>query len=211
MQKVDFKHVLKALNAPPADRFVKVEVPPMWFAKVDGTGDPNTAPAYQQAVQCLYGVSYGMKFAAKQKREQDYVVPPLEGLWWADDPVAFTARKKDLWRWTMMIMVPDFVTREMFDAAVTKTQNKIGTLPQSLRFERYEEGRALQTLHIGPYDAEAPTLAALHDRIMPDRGLTFNGAHHEIYLSDPRRTAPARLRTILRQPVRPGTRNADPT
>mgnify|MGYP000008783500 CR=1 FL=1 len=201
MKKTDFKKKLKHLYGAPIGDFVEVDVPPMAFVMVDGAGDPNVAEAYQLAVQSLYGVSYAMKFSAKTDLERDYVVPPLEGLWWADDPAAFITRQKDQWRWTMMIMVPDFVTQDMFDVAVAKTRVKTGALPQSLRLGRLHEGASLQTLHVGSYDSEGPILAKLHDQIMPARGLTFNGPHHEIYLSDPRRTAPAKLKTILRQPV----------
>lgn len=201
MEKIDFKTTLKGLYAPPAGKFVPVDVPRMRFVKVDGQGDPNTAPAYRAAIEWLYSVSYALKFAAKA-RGADYTVPPLEGLWWADDPSAFTKREKDLWRWTMMIMVPDFTTGDMFAAALAKAGAKLGTPPATLRLEDYHEGPSLQTLHRGSYDDEAPVLAHLHDEVMPARGLTFNGPHHEIYLSDPRRTEPARLRTVLRQPVR---------
>ena len=203
MTKVDFKRLLKPLYAPTAAKFVEVDVPPMSFVKVDGFGNPNTVASYAQAVQSLYGVSFAMKFAAKNTLDRDYVVPPLEGLWWADDPSAFVSRRKDEWRWTMMIMVPEFVTREMFDAAVAKTRDKIGALPDSLRLEDYAEGPSLQILHVGSYDEEGPTLDMLHHDIMPERNLAFNGPHHEIYLSDPRKTVAAKLRTVLRQPVRP--------
>lgn len=143
-----------------------------------------------------------MKFAVKAKLSRDYVVPPLEALWWADDPESFVRREKHLWRWTAMIMVPDFVPRDIYDDAVKKTAAKSDPPPPSLRMEPYDEGRALQILHIGSYDDEGPILSRLHDEIMPSRGLTFNGAHHEIYLSDPRKVEPAKLKTILRQPVR---------
>ncbi|MCZ4254983.1 GyrI-like domain-containing protein [Sulfitobacter sp. G21635-S1] len=202
MKKIDFKKTMKQLYGPAAGPFAEIDVPQMHFVKVDGAGNPNTSAEYLQAVQCLYGVSYAMKFAARAALSQDYVVPPLEGLWWADDPTAFAARRKDEWQWTMMIMVPDFVTSAIYEAARDKTRRKLGSLPETLRLERHDEGLSLQTLHLGSYDDEAPVLADLHHRVMPERGLTFNGPHHEIYLSDPRRTAPARLKTILRQPVR---------
>jgi len=202
MGKIDFKKTLSALYTAPTDRFVTVEVPTLTFVKVDGAGDPNTAPAYGQAIEWLYAVSYGLKFAAKG-RGKDYVVPPLEGLWWADDPADFVARRKDRWRWTMMIMAPDFIDRPMFDAAVAKAGRKLGRPPATLRLEPLAEGRSLQIQHVGSYDDEGPTLARLHGEVMPAEGLTFAGPHHEIYLGDPRRTAPARLRTILRQPVKP--------
>lgn len=202
MAKIDFRKALAPLYGPPSGEFVSVDVPSMQFVKVDGEGDPNRVPAYRSAVEWLYGTSYAMKFAAKAALGQDYVVPPLEGLWRADDPGSFVRREKDRWRWTMMIMVPDFVAPDLFDAALAKTGGKLGRPPSSLRLERYDEGLSLQTLHVGAYDDEGPTLARLHDQVMPDRGLTFNGPHHEIYLSDPRRTAPAKLKTILRQPVK---------
>jgi hypothetical protein len=202
MSKIDFKKTLAKLYTAPTGRFVPVDVPTLTFVKIDGAGDPNTAPAYKQAIEWLYPVSYGLKFAAKGFGK-DYVVPPLEGLWWADDPADFVARRKDRWRWTLMIMAPDFIDGPLFDSAVAKAGKKLGDAPPGLRLEPLTEGRSLQTLHVGSYDDEGPILARLHDEAMPSEGLTFAGPHHEIYLGDPRKTAPARLRTILRQPVRP--------
>lgn len=202
MDKIDFKKTLKALYAPPAGRFVEVDVPKLRFVMVDGAGNPNTAPAYKTAVEWLFSTSYALKFAAKAALGKDYAVMPLEGLWWADDPANFVARNKDAWKWTMMVMAPDFIDAAMFEAAVAKSTKKLGKAPPSLRLAVHDEGRSLQTLHLGSYDDEAPVLARLHDEVMPAQGLTFNGHHHEIYLSDPRRTEPAKLRTLLRQPVR---------
>lgn len=203
MEKIDFRKRDKHLYQPPTGAFVRVEVPAMRFLMVDGAGDPNRTPAYRTAVEWLYSVSYAMKFAARAAHGVDYVVPPLEGLWWADDPSSFVARRKDEWRWTMMIMVPDIVAPALFEAARAKAAAKLGAPPESLRLESLAEGASLQTMHVGAYDDEGPTLARLHDEIMPAQGLTFNGPHHEIYLGDPRRTEAARLKTILRQPVRP--------
>ena len=205
MEKIDLKKTLRPLYNPPAGEFASVDVPRMQFVKVDGEGDPNTAPAYRSAVEWLYGVSYAAKFAVKAALGKDYVVPPLEGLWWAEDPRSFITREEDQWRWTMMIMAPDFVARDIFENAVAKTSGKLGQAPQSLRLEPYGEGLALQTLHVGSYDEEGPVLARLHGEVMPDKGMTFNGPHHEIYLSDPRKTESAKLRTILRQPVKSTT------
>ena len=202
-EKLDYKKTLKAFFQPPVGAFVEVDLPEMRFVMVDGTGDPNTAAAYRAAVEWLYSVSYAMKFSSKNELDRDYVVPPLEGLWWADDPADFVLRNKERWNWTMMIMVPDFVTQEMFSAAREKAEQKLGTAPETARLTSYREGRCLQTMHIGSYDDEGPTLARLHDEIMPQSELTFNGPHHEIYISDPRRIAPSRLKTVLRQPVRP--------
>jgi hypothetical protein len=202
MEKVDFRKALKPLYNPPAEEFASVDVPEMQFVKVDGEGDPNTAPAYRSGVEWLYAASYAMKFAAKGALGKDYVVPPLEGLWWADNPKSFITREKDRWRWTMMIMVPDFVTRDMFENAVARAGGKLGQPPQCLRLEPYGEGLSLQTLHVGSYDQEGPVLARLHGEVMPNQGMAFNGPHHEIYLSDPRKTESAKLKTILRQPVK---------
>lgn len=202
MDKIDFRKALKTLYAP-GPIFQAVDVPPMAYVMVDGAGDPNTSPAYVRAVEALYGVSYALKFAVRAALGRDYVVPPLEGLWTADDPSAFVRRDKSAWRWTMMILVPDFAPRDLFDQAVRKVRARQGDLPDSLRLETYAEGLSLQILHTGAYDDEGPVLRRLHEIEMPARGLTFNGPHHEIYLSDPRRTAPARLKTVLRQPVRP--------
>lgn len=201
-RKLDFKKELSTFFQPPAGRFVEVGLPEMRFVMVDGEGNPNTAPAYREALEWLYSLSFAMKFASKDKLGRDYVVPPLEGLWWADDPADFVRRNKDVWKWTMLIMAPDFVTEEMFHGARQRTSQKLDTPPETLRLAPLHEGRCLQTMHIGSYDDEGPTLARLHDEIMPQGKLTFNGPHHEIYIGDPRRVAPDRLKTVLRQPVR---------
>lgn len=201
MEIIDLKKLHKPLFTAPAGQWASVDVPEFDFLMVDGHGDPNSAPEYDQALQWLYSVAYGIKFAAKPSGKT-FVVPPLEGLWHADDPSSFLARRKSEWKWTMMIMMPDFVGADLFEPAVAKARKKLGDPPATFRLESYREGPSLQALHIGPYDAEGPVLARLHDEVMPAQGLTFAGHHHEIYLSDPRKTAPEKLRTILRQPVR---------
>jgi len=168
---------------------------------VDGHGDPNTAPAYKHAVESLYATAYTIKFACKADG-QDFVVMPLEGLWSARDPESFTARRKGEWDWTMMIMVPDYVDETRSQSAKSMAQTKLGALSESLRLESLEEGLSLQALHVGSYDDEGPLLARLHGEVMPDGGYEFAGPHHEVYLSDPRRVPPEKLKTILRQPVR---------
>lgn len=202
MEKTDFKKTLKHLYRPSAKDFALVEVPAMRFVMVDGFGNPNTAPAYKRAVEWLYSVSYALKFASKKQLERDYGVLPLEGLWWAEDMDAFTAGDKDKWSWTAMIMQPDWITDAMFAAAVDKARGKLGEPPESLRLDTFDEGLSVQIMHIGPYDAEGPTIARLHQQFIPQNGLTENGHHHEIYLSDPRRVAPEKLKTIIRQPVK---------
>lgn len=204
MDKYDVKKVHRELYSPPSKEFAVVDVPEFQYIAVDGSGDPNTSAGYANAVEALYGVAYTLKFASKKTLGRDFVVGPLEGLWWADDPTVFTTRRKDSWGWTMMIGQPGWITEDMVGAAVDKVSRKkdIPAL-SSIRLFTLIERTCVQILHIGSYDDEAPVLDRLHNQYMPEHGLTFNGEHHEIYLSDPRRTAPARLRTVLRQPVKP--------
>ncbi len=203
MSKVDFKKEFKELYAPPK-KFVVVDVPEMQFLMIDGHGDPNTAQEYQDALEALYAVAFKMKFISKKTLEKDYTVPPLEGLWWADDMETFSIKRdKSQWDWTMMIMAPEWITTEIFDEAVEqvrKAKNPVSL--DKLRLESYHEGLSAQIMHIGSYDDEAPTLEAMHNQFIPENGYTENGKHHEIYLSDPRRVAPEKLKTVLRQPVR---------
>ncbi len=203
MSKVDFKKELKDLYVPPK-KFIVVDVPEMQFLMIDGHGDPNTAQEYQDALEALYAVAFKIKFISKKALEKDYVVPPLEGLWWADDMETFSIKRdKSQWDWTMMIMVPEWITAEIFDQAVEqvrKTKNP-GSLDK-LRLENYHEGLVVQIMHIGSYDDEAPTLETMHNQFIPENGYIENGKHHEIYLSDPRRVAPEKLKTVLRQPIR---------
>ena len=203
MDKVDFKRTLKHLYRPSAKEFTVVEVPPLQYLMIDGHGDPNTAPAYAEAIEALYAVAYKIKFSSKNELGRDYVVPPLEGLWWAEDMAAFTERDKSAWSWTMMIMQPQWISPDMFQAAVGQVEAK-KTLPAlpKLRLEAYAEGLSVQILHIGSYDDEGPVLEKMHHQFIPDQGLKMAGKHHEIYLTDARKTPPEKLKTVLRQPVR---------
>ncbi|MEU4775016.1 GyrI-like domain-containing protein [Micromonospora sp. NPDC023644] len=201
-EKTDFKKAVDAYQAGRGE-FRLVDVPDMRYLMVDGHGDPNTSPAFTAAVEALYPVAYKLKFASRRELGRDYVVPPLEGLWWAEDMASFTAeRDKSRWDWTLMIMVPDWIGRDMFTAAVEQAgaRNRPSRL-DDIRLETLSEGRCVQTLHVGSFDDEAEVLARLHGEFVPGNGLRMVGRHHEIYLSDFRRVAPERQRTILRQPV----------
>ncbi|MGW8227178.1 MAG: GyrI-like domain-containing protein [Anaerolineales bacterium] len=202
MSKVDFKKELRDFYNPPR-KFVIVEVPDMQFLMLDGHGDPNVAQEYQDALEALYAVAYKMKFMSKQQLGKDYVVPPLEGLWWAEDMETFTsARDKSQWDWTMMIMSPEWISGEIFAEALEEVRE--GKNPFALdkvRLERYHEGVCVQIMHVGSYDDEGPLLMKLHREFIPEYGYIENGKHHEIYLGDPRRVAPEKLKTVLRQPV----------
>jgi len=200
--KVDLKKSIAAYTAP-RGTFEIVEVPPMRYLMVDGHGDPNTSQEYGAAVAAVFGTAYKLKFLSKNELGRDYVVMPLEGLWWADDLASFTSeRDKSRWSWTMMSLVPEWIDDDHFERAVAAAAER-GATPalHGLRLAELAEGQCVQTLHVGSYDDEGPVLAQMHDRFIPDAGLRPRGVHHEIYLADPRRTAPEKLRTILRQPV----------
>jgi hypothetical protein len=202
--KVDFKRELACYTARRnTPQFV--EVPDLRYLMIDGHGDPNS-PVRAAAVAALYPVAYALRFAGKALG-RDHVVMPLEGLWWADDMSTFTsARDKSQWHWTLMIMTPEWVTDPMFTAAVDRVGAKADRPARldDLRIETLSEGMCVQALHVGPFDDEGTLLRRMHEEFIPAHGLARSGKHHEIYLSDPRRTEPARLRTILRQPVREG-------
>ncbi|MFJ2659911.1 GyrI-like domain-containing protein [Arthrobacter koreensis] len=200
--KYDVKKALRQLYSP-GRSFTLVEVPPQRFLAVDGHGNPNTSPDYAAAVQALYAVAYSLKFAAKRSSGQDSVVAPLEGLWRAEDPAAFLQGSKDLWDWTMLISQPEWVSEETaLEAAAEVRARKDLDAAARIHWLELKEGLSVQVMHIGSYDDEAPLLTQLHHEFMPENQLDFNGDHHEVYLSDPRRTAPEKLKTILRQPVR---------
>ncbi|MFG2018436.1 GyrI-like domain-containing protein [Actinomadura geliboluensis] len=202
MTRYDIKQELKQCYAPRNRDWALVDVPAQRFIAVDGSGDPNTSADYARAVEALYTVAYTIKFASKRTLDRDFVVGPLEGLWWSDRPEVFTARDKDAWQWRMLISQPDWITEDFIDDAKQTALTKKG-LPTiaDVRYEPMHEGLCAQVLHIGPYDDEGPILAALHGEYLAANNLRMTGHHHEVYLGDPRRSAPAKLRTVLRQPV----------
>lgn len=201
--KADLKKELEGYRAK-AGEFRTLELPPRRYLMVDGSGDPNTSRAFAAAIETLFPVAYKLKFASTRELGRDYTVMPLEGLWWADDPSVFTTRRnKDSWQWTLMVLVPDWTTDEQFAAAVAASADAPAI--DRIRLEVLDEGTVIQTLHLGSFDDEGPVLAKLHDEVIPERGFEPAGRHHEIYLSDLRRTGPAKLRTIVRQSVRART------
>lgn len=203
MQKIDFKKALKHLYLPATNKVVQVEVPPMNYLMVDGAGDPNTEKSYQEAIEALFTLSYALKFMIKKgPPARDYGVMPLEGLWWADDMAAFSVEDKSNWQWTLMIMQPDFITPEMVATAIAEVRKKKNPVAlDKVRFETFAEGVAAQILHIGPFTEEGPTIERVH-QFIADSGHQLDGKHHEIYLSDIRKTDPKKWKTVIRQPVR---------
>jgi hypothetical protein len=202
MEKIDYKKEYKHLFRPSSKKVEIVEVPKWNYLMIDGEGDPNSSQAFQNAIEALYSLSYTLKFMIK-KGEQgiDYGVLPLEGLWWADDMSCFKEGKKDDWKWTLMIMQPESVTDELVKQATDKVKEKKNPASLSLvRFEAFEEGKAAQTMHIGPFSEEGPTIEKVH-AFIEERGSRRRGKHHEIYLSDVRRAAPEKWKTVVRQPM----------
>jgi hypothetical protein len=205
MTTVDFKRTLDSYRAR-AGEMRLLDVPDTAYLMVDGHGDPNTSTAFTDAITSLYPVAYKLKFASKRELDRDYVVPPLEGLWWADDMDAFTVtRDKSRWDWTLMIMTPEWIDEPLVEDAVAQAGRGKVRPPRldDVRREVLTEGRCVQTLHVGSFDDEAAVLAQMHDEFVPAHDLEMVGKHHEIYLSDFRKTAPEKRRTILRQPVLP--------
>jgi hypothetical protein len=202
MDKLDLKKTLKQLYAPKAGRMELVEVPPLKALMIDGVGDPATSRAYADAIGALYTLSYTLKFMGKAATPPvDWSVMPLESLWWADDMAAFAKGDRANWRWTALIVQPDLVTAAMVDTARAKAAAKVNAATLgAVRFETFAEGPAAQVLYVGPWAQEAETIAALH-AFIAQAGKSLAGKHHEIYLNDPRRVAPDKLKTVIRQPL----------
>jgi len=202
MTKIDYRKEQKHLYNPTHKQPAIVTVPPMQFLMIDGAGDPNHSPTFSAAAETLYGLSYPLKFTSKKALGIDYTVMPLEGLWWVEG-VTFDIDNPDRsgWRWTLMMRQPDHTTHDRVDAAVTALREKKNPANlDAVRLERYDEGLAAQIMHIGPYSAEKPTFERLHAYIV-EQGSQLRGKHHEIYLGDPQKSAPDKLKTILRQPM----------
>jgi hypothetical protein len=202
MGKIDFKKELKHLYSPSEKKAEIVEVPQMNFLMVDGEGDPNTSQSFSDAIEALYPVSYTLKFMVKKgEMHIDYGVLPLEALWWSDDMSAFSIGNKDAWKWTVMVMQPPFITKEMIDEAIVAVEKKKMPVALTLvRFESFTEGKAAQIMHIGPFSEEGPTVEKVH-LFIGENGSRRVGKHHEIYLSDIRRAEPEKWKTIVRQPM----------
>jgi len=198
MKKIDLKGELKYLYSPSAKEVQTVEVPQFNFIMIDGKGDPN-AGEFADAISALYSLSFSLKFTIKKKTAVDYPVMALEALW-GDASGVFDASDRKEWNWTAMIMQPEFVDSKLYRSAAEEVRKKkdLKSLGKA-RLEEFHEGLSAQIMHIGPYSAEAPTIERLHQYIKESGGKP-RGRHHEIYLGDPRRAAPSKLRTILRQP-----------
>jgi hypothetical protein len=202
MEKIDYKKKLKDLYKPSAKKVEIVDVPSMNFLMIDGEGDPSASKSFSNAIDALFPLAYTLKFMVKKGDIGiDYGVLPLEALWWADDMSAFTSGNKDTWKWTLMIMQPEFITLSMIKKAMADVERKKNPASlQSVRLESFKEGKAAQTLHIGPFSEEGPTIEKVHSFIEVNGGQR-NGKHHEIYLSDIRRAAPENWKTVVRQPM----------
>ncbi len=211
MKKLDLKKELKSLYFPSARQAEIIRVPPMQFAAIDGEIEkgeaPGTSPGFAQAMQALYGIAYTLKFTLKKRKTNpiDYPVMALEGLWWVRGG-RFVITEKDNWLYTVMIMQPKVITQSIFSAGLEELRRKRGDNPclGKLRLETFDEGLCVQVMHIGPY-ADEPTTVARMTAFAAEQGyrdcVGGGGKHHEIYLGDPRKAAPAKLKTVLRHPV----------
>ena len=207
MSKLDLRKELKHLYAPSAKKVEVVDVPRFQFAMVDGQIEPGRgpedSPAFQEALEALYGSSYTLKFASKLRKQDplDYTVMALEGLWWVEGG-EFDITRPEGWRWTLMIMQPDHITPGMYEDALRQLRQKKGDRPafSRLRFEGFQEGLCVQTMHVGPYAEEPATIARMH-AFAQENGYRLCGKHHEIYLGDPRRASPEKMKTVLRHPI----------
>ncbi|MGH3146415.1 MAG: GyrI-like domain-containing protein [Rubrobacter sp.] len=202
-KKVDLRKQLRCLYGPTAKQVVEVDVPEMRFLVAEGEGDPNTSEAFKHAVEALFALSYALKFAIRKEAGVDYSVMPLEGLWWTDGQKRSFAElqaDKDDWKWKLMMVQPERVDRDLYGRTLASVARK-KKLPglRGVRLEAFREGRVAQILHVGPFSEEGPTIERL-DRFIEERGGSMRGGHHEIYLSDFRRTAPERLKTVIRHP-----------
>ncbi len=200
MSKVDFKKELKELYNPSSKEVSVVDVPAMNFLMIDGEGAP-ASPQYTEAVEALFTVSYALKFMVKKTKGVDYGVLPLEGLWWMDDMTKFSVNLKNEWKWTSMIMQPKYVTETDVKVAMEHARKK-KDLPalDNVKFECFQEGSAAQILYLGPFSEEGPTITKITDYTKKS-GHALSGKHHEIYLNNPAKVAPEKLKTILRQPM----------
>lgn len=209
MQTLDLRKTLKHLYNPSPKQPSIVEVPTFQFVTVEGAiepgMEPGTSPSFAAALEALYGISYTLKFMSKQRAQEpiDYGVMPLEALWWIEQG-DFDIRKKDNWCWRAMIMQPDHITAEMFGAALAKLHKKRdgGASLELLRLERFAEGLAVQVMHLGPYSEEPATLDRMR-AFAEEQGYLLHNLHHEIYMGDPRRGTPDKLKTVLRHPIEP--------
>lgn len=206
MEKLDLRKQYKHLYQPSAKEVSVIDVPPLQFAMIDGAIEPGQlpgdSPAFQQAVEALFGISYTLKFMYKQRPDRpiDYTVMTLEGLWWKEDG-HFDIANPGNWRWTAMIMQPDHITEEMFQEGLAQLRRKKpNPALDQLRLQTFHEGMSLQIMHIGPYSDEPATIARM-DAFAAEHGYRMRGKHHEIYMGDPRRADPARLKTVLRHPI----------
>ena len=207
MEKLDLRKELKYLYSPSAKKVELVDVPKFKFLMIDGAIEPGqgpgTSPLFAENMQALYNAAYTLKFMVKQRKENpvDYPVMALEGLWWVEDG-HFDINVKDNWFYTVMILQPDLVTPALFKEALAQMRKKKGEQPAfaRLRLESFKEGCCVQVMHIGPY-AEEPATVAKMDAFAAEQGYVKTGKHHEIYLGNPLRADPAKLKTILRHPV----------
>ncbi len=208
MNKVDLRKKYREFYNPPTGRVTVVTIPNFHFVMIDGRIEPGASPgtstAFQQAMEALYGIAYSLKFMSKLRNENpvDYTVMGLEALWWIEDG-DFDITKPDNWCWTAMIMQPEHITESMFrEAQEQLKKKKMNPGIDKLRFENFIEGLCVQIMHIGPYSTEQTSVKKMQE-YATQNGYEMQHKHHEIYIGNPLRSDPARLKTVLRHPIKP--------
>jgi hypothetical protein len=202
MDKLDLLKQKKDLYSASLNIVKFLTIPPANYLMISGEGDPNISQFYKDSLQALYSLAYSLKFTVKKGNPSiDFKVMPLEGLWWIDNMNLFSVKEKGDWKWTMMILQPDFIHNDLVKEICEQVIQKKGLLlTKKVRFEHYIEGDCAQLLHLGPYSAEGENIEKLHATIS-EHGFYRKGKHHEIYLNTPLKTAPEKLKTIIRQPI----------
>lgn len=202
MEKLDLRKKYKSFYSPPSSDFVLVDLPALQYLMIDGHGDPNSSQLYVDAIQTLYSLAYTLKFNLKKSAGADYTVMGLEGLWWVPNMADFSTEHKEDWLWTAMILQPDYITPELVAEAKQQCAAKgKAPLADQTRLETFSEGLSVQIMYFGRYADEGPTIRRMHEYIHAN-GMELRGKHHEIYLSDARRVAPEKCKTIIRQPAK---------
>lgn len=203
MEKRDLKKEHRNMFSPKKGVFSIIEIPQLKYITIEGEGNPNIAESFSKSTEALYTIAYGIKFAMKESGD-DFTVMPLEGLWYCDNMSKFSEDNKDEWKWKLMILQSELVEQEIFENARIKGITKKTELKEYLeevKLEKYTEGLSVQTMYVGAYKDEAPVIREMH-KFIGENGYELAGLHHEIYIGDPRKTEAAKLKTILRQPMR---------
>lgn len=201
MNTEEFYARMKEMYQPTNKHFSAIEMPEMTYMAIDGEGDPD-CEAFSHAVKWLYSLVFFMRPVVKKKIGKNFVEPPLECMFWADDIEDFVSGNKAKWRWrAMIVIIPELSPNDLFLECIDKTSEKLGAAPESLRIEQIDEGKCVQIMHIGEYSNIQKLCGKLYNEYLPENNLKPTGFYHEIYLNDPNRVSPNNRKVVIRQPV----------